>query len=83
VRKRWRIYRRRTLRSRLGDLALGPQALEVAPDPLQVVGQAIDPQRLGITVAEDGGGDGVLVDLESDPEVEGRWHGAGLLLLAT
>ena len=59
--------------------ALGLQALEVATQLTQVVAQAVDAHGLGIAVAEDGGGDGVLVDVQADPEVDGRWHGAGLL----
>ena len=34
----------------------------------EIVGQTVDPQRLAITVPEDGCGDRVLVDVEADPE---------------
>jgi len=52
--------------------ALRLQPLEVATDLVEVVGQAVHMQRLGIAVLEHGGGDGILVDVESDPEVDGR-----------
>jgi hypothetical protein len=63
-------------------LTVGLHAPEVAADLPEVVGQAIDPQRLGIAVTEDGRGHGILVDVEADPEdwgTMGHGHGAGLL----
>jgi len=52
-----------------GGLVAGPngtlrlEALEVATQLTQVVRQSVDPKRLSIAVAEDGGRDGILVDV--------------------
>jgi len=54
------------------DGALSLEALEIAADLVEVVGQTVHMQGLGIPVTEHGGGDGILVDVESDPEVDGK-----------
>jgi hypothetical protein len=64
------------------DGALSLEALEIAADLSEVVGQAVHMQGLGITIPEHSDGDGILVDVESDPEVDGKGHGAGLLRFA-
>jgi len=50
----------------------GLEPLEMAADLVEVVGKAVHMPGLGIAVPEHGGGDGLLVDVESDPEVGGR-----------
>ncbi len=42
------------------------QVLEEAADLAEVVGQAVHVLGLGVAVLEDGGGDGVLVNVESE-----------------
>jgi len=48
------------------------QPLEVAADLVEIVGQAVHMQRFRIAVLEHGGGNGILVDVESHPEVDRR-----------
>jgi len=48
------------------------QALEVAADLSRIIRQAFHGEGLGIEVTKDGGGNGLLVDIQADPEVDGR-----------
>jgi hypothetical protein len=50
------------------DVAVVLETLEPPAELAVIIGQAVQPQGLGILVLEDGGGDGILVDIEPHPE---------------
>ena len=60
------------------NLPLALEALEVPAYALGIVGDPVHPEGVRGSSLEDGGGKGILVDIESHPDDCGR-HGYGLV----